>query len=67
MNLSLKMNSSLLNEKHRIFVKFLQVYCYAILKNRFVAIKQNKPYLETFMYSASKADSLLSEEIHRVS
>lgn len=29
------MNSSLLNETHRIFVKFLRVYCCAILKNRF--------------------------------
>lgn len=62
------MNSSLLNEIHRTFIKFLRVYCYAILKNRFVAIKKkNKQYLETFMYSALKTDSLLPEEIHRAS
>lgn len=36
------MNSSLLNEIHRTFIKFLRVYCYAILKNRFVAIKKKK-------------------------
>lgn len=36
------MNSSLLNEIHRTFIKFLRVYCYAILKNRFVSIKKKQ-------------------------